>query len=238
MAVVHSKRCATCGETLPASMFSPDKRASTGLQSSCKPCVNKRRLQKYHEDPEAARKRQRDYYEAHKDAVKASNARSRERNAEAVKQRKKDYYERVKKEPWFKEKLKEITESRKEQKREYDRQYRAKNEEKLLMRAYEWRKKNPEKRKSISKSYKARRRAQESGGDSTAAIHEWEKNTKKLCYWCGCKCDKKYHIDHYQPLANGGSHTISNLVVACPKCNIRKSAKDPYEFAKSFGKLF
>lgn len=28
----------------------------------------------------------------------------------------------------------------------------------------------------------------------------------------------------------GGKHEVSNLVVACPKCNVRKSAKDPAEF--------
>lgn len=104
--------------------------------------------------------------------------------------------------------------------------------------AKRWAAENPEKRRAISKSYKARRRQQEAGGDSTAAILEWERQAKKVCYWCGCRCPKKYHIDHYIPLARGGQHAISNLVIACPGCNLRKNAKDPYEFAATVGRLF
>ena len=52
------------------------------------------------------------------------------------------------------------------------------------------------------------------------------------------KIDKKdYHIDHIMPLSKGGRHTISNLVVSCPTCNLQKNAKDPYQFAQERGRL-
>lgn len=105
-------------------------------------------------------------------------------------------------------------------------------------RATKWRKANPEKRSVIAKAYKARRRATEEQGDSTAAIFDWEISQKKVCHWCGAHCAKAYHVDHYQPLAKGGQHEIANLVIACPPCNLKKNAKDPYEFAASKGRLF
>lgn len=127
----------------------------------------------------------------------------------------------------------------KAEKRAYDRTYRAGIPAEILTaRAKEWAKNNPEKRKSIVKAYDARRRQQEGGGDPTAIIHGWEKAAKKVCHWCGCKCPKGYHVDHYQPLSKGGKHEVSNLVIACAKCNLRKSAKDPFEFANQMGRLF
>jgi 5-methylcytosine-specific restriction endonuclease McrA len=101
-----------------------------------------------------------------------------------------------------------------------------------------WAVKNPLARRAISIAYKARRRQQEGGGDSTAKIFAWERAAQKVCYWCNCKCPKNYHIDHYKPLSKGGKHEVANLVVACPRCNLIKSAKDPYEFAQSVGRLF
>jgi 5-methylcytosine-specific restriction endonuclease McrA len=52
------------------------------------------------------------------------------------------------------------------------------------------------------------------------------------CYWCRTKTKVgRRHLDHIIPLAKGGADTIGNLCVACPPCNLRKSAKLPEEFA-------
>lgn len=140
-----------------------------------------------------------------------------------------------------------------QQKKEYDALYFEKNKERILARAKayneknreavtakvrEWVKKNPEKRAAISKAYTHRRRAKEKAGDSTAALYAWEKAAKKVCYWCNKKCADNYHIDHYVPLSGGGLHVVDNLVIACPTCNLKKNAKDPYVFAASVGRLF
>lgn len=110
--------------------------------------------------------------------------------------------------------------------------------EQVIARSKQWVEKNKDKRLAISKSYKARRRQQEAGGDTTAEIREWENSQKKVCYWCGSECASSYHLDHYEPLAKGGKHEISNLVIACAGCNLKKNAKDPYKFAGMFGRLF
>lgn len=120
-------------------------------------------------------------------------------------------------------------------------QYRARHRKQSAKRAADakrWAAENPEKRRAILKAYKARRRQQEAGGDTTAAILEWERAAKKICHWCGVRCDENYHVDHYEPLSKGGRHEIANLVISCPPCNLRKSAKDPYDFAASLGRLF
>lgn len=138
-------------------------------------------------------------------------------------------------------------------KKEYDKIYYAQNFERIKARSKEyvqrnwhrvlencraWAKRNPEKRRAIADNYKHRRRAWEEGGASALELFRWKMAQKKVCYWCGKKCGNKYHIDHYAPLSKGGRHAIDNLVIACPSCNHRKSAKDPYEFAAQVGRLF
>lgn len=139
------------------------------------------------------------------------------------------------------------------EKKAYDKAYAETHKDKIQARskAYQarttkqrnasvkaWALRNPEKRRSISNAYKHRRRAIEKQGSTTAELREWESNAKKDCYWCGKKKLKKYHVDHYHPLSKGGAHTVSNLVISCPGCNLKKSAKDPYLFAQSMGRLF
>lgn len=45
------------------------------------------------------------------------------------------------------------------------------------------------------------------------------------CAYCGTRGDM--HMDHFIPLAQGGTHTLDNLVPACPTCNLNKQDKDP-----------
>lgn len=57
------------------------------------------------------------------------------------------------------------------------------------------------------------------------------------CYYCFCQIDlrdrKSYHKDHFEPIAYGGSNTISNLVLSCPTCNMDKSATSGKLYAKA-----
>jgi hypothetical protein len=47
------------------------------------------------------------------------------------------------------------------------------------------------------------------------------------CFWCGSPLAGLAHRDHVDPLARGGANDVSNLVMACPPCNLDKSASDP-----------
>lgn len=238
MAEADSKVCCACHERKSLAEYSPDKRAALGVQSRCRPCCREAKQGAYWADPDAARAKRRAYYVNHKDVVLASNATSRAKHATAIQERKRLAYLRERDSPEYKAKIRSYTATNKMRKREYDREYRRKNSEHLNSIKAVWRAENSQLMRSVRLSYKARRRQQEEGGDSSAAICAWEKGSPKICHWCGCKCADRYHLDHYQPLAKGGVHACSNLVIACPTCNLRKNAKDPFEFANQMGRLF
>ena len=54
-----------------------------------------------------------------------------------------------------------------------------------------------------------------------------------------CRVDvrNEYHIDHIMPVKLGGSSYPSNLQILCPRCNSRKSAKHPIDWARENGRL-
>jgi 5-methylcytosine-specific restriction endonuclease McrA len=51
------------------------------------------------------------------------------------------------------------------------------------------------------------------------------------CAYCG-KQDIPLQIEHIHPRAKGGSNRISNLCLACEKCNLAKGTKDVKDFLK------
>ena len=206
--------------------------------NGCCECNKIRKKASYHANVEASRQKRRQYFSANSAKVLANNRASRDKHRESVRAGNKAWYDRVKQTPEWQALQKAKREANKEAKRAYDKQYGIANSAKKVERAKVWIKSNPDKRAAILFSYDGRRRSQKAQGDSTAAIREWVKAARKVCYWCNSKCADDYHIDHYQPLSKGGEHRISNLVIACPTCNLRKNAKDPLEFAASVGRLF
>lgn len=114
--------------------------------------------------------------------------------------------------------------------------WREANRERCRESTRAWIKRNPEKHRAHSTSRNHRRRA--AGGMSSADLALWTKKQKKVCYWCGRACAKKFHIDHYKAISRGGKHEAGNLVISCAPCNLSKGAKDPYVFAQSVGMLF
>lgn len=120
---------------------------------------------------------------------------------------------------------------------ERSREYHANNRENRIAAVKAWGEKNPDRVRAIKQNYKYRRRAWEEGGVSTSDLRRWEDSQEKSCYWCGKDCREDYHIDHYYPLSKGGSHELDNMVISCPPCNRRKSAKMPEDFAKEIGKV-
>lgn len=156
---------------------------------------------------------------------KIADQRFRENNPEACRnKRRKHYYKHL--------------EKNRARCKENSKRYRAENPEKYQVPIKQWRKRNAEKVKLYSKNYQSKRRSQEKQGVSSFELGKWIDLQQKVCHWCGTDCKSSYHIDHYFPLSKGGKHEIENMVIACPKCNLEKNAKCPYEFAKQRGRLF
>lgn len=207
MADESLKVCSICNQAKPRSCYYRAASNADGLVSRCKDCFSLAG---------------RDY---------------RQRKADQIRAQKRAAYERDKSDPEFIARTKAYQEANKARKREYDRAYRERTKEQQALWSREWVKANPDKRLAISRNYKARRRAQEAGGVSTAALAAWTAQQKKVCYWCGCKCPKGFHVDHYVPLCRGGKHELGNLVIACAPCNLKKNLKDPLDFAQQMGRL-
>jgi len=113
------------------------------------------------------------------------------------------------------------------------------NDNKEAKKAYirKWQKANSDLVKAYKQTSKIKRRLTCESGMSSKDFSNWKRSQIKICYWCGDKCDKNYHVDHYIPLSRGGEHKAENLVISCPTCNLQKHAKDPIDFMRSRGFL-
>ena len=63
------------------------------------------------------------------------------------------------------------------------------------------------------------------------------KAQKGLCICCKKSLDGIYHVDHRVAIKNGGTNDKKNLDLLCPKCNMRKGAKDNIVFMRTNGYL-
>lgn len=89
-----------------------------------------------------------------------------------------------------------------------------------------WRAENPEQWSAIA--HRARAKRLNAPGTHTAAdIRNLHETQNGECFWCGTTLDDGYHVDHLYPLSKGGSNGPENLALACPSCNLHKSATDP-----------
>jgi 5-methylcytosine-specific restriction endonuclease McrA len=59
-------------------------------------------------------------------------------------------------------------------------------------------------------------------------LEKWQ----RTCAYCG-KQDVPLQIEHIHPRAHGGTNRISNLTLACQKCNEKKGTQDIQEFLKN-----
>lgn len=94
--------------------------------------------------------------------------------------------------------------------------------------------------KAKRKSNNRRQRLKNSGRVTKNQINELLTAQDNSCYYCASELhlegNKKFHIDHYLALLNGGKNEIKNIVLACPSCNIRKSFKEAIPFAREIAK--
>lgn len=117
--------------------------------------------------------------------------------------------------------------------------YRAANRLECAARAREWRAKNPEKVKELYGRSRARK-ARAAGSYSAEDVRSLYKHQHGKCAYfskCGAHLKFGYHVDHIVAVTRGGTNFKSNLQLLCPRCNRRKSAKDPLIFAQEIGFL-
>lgn len=187
---------------------------------ACRECAREKELlasRKKRSDPEyRAKERKRNAaYAARKRAedpewVKQKNASNR-----AVMQRRRDndpeYVERTNA---LRRWLNENDEQYRERQRKYLKQWTSENKDKIRV-------------------YFGNRRARERGAEGSYTHEDISRiNTSQdfKCTYCCAPTNEDYHVDHIVPLSRGGSNWPSNLQMLCPTCNMRKNAKDHFEF--------
>lgn len=86
-------------------------------------------------------------------------------------------------------------------------------------------------RPETKREHRRARRAREAG-----VVHERYtrvevlSSTGGVCYLCGKILQLDWHVDHVQPISRGGEDTLSNVLPACPACNLSKGAKTLDEY--------
>jgi 5-methylcytosine-specific restriction endonuclease McrA len=132
-------------------------------------------------------------------------------------------------------------EANKERFRAYHKKWCDENRDRIASSARKWEERNPGGRNAWRKNHPEearvvwrRRRARKSnapGSHTAADVASQYSRQRGKCFWCHKKVEDDRHVDHVVPLALGGSDGPENLVVSCPSCNRRKSARHPMDFA-------
>lgn len=125
--------------------------------------------------------------------------------------------------------------------RAWQRSYYKKNKDRIQASNKRWAENNPEAAAAASHKVRARRRAADGTFNRNDVVRLMRLQQMKCasCFSDFRKSGKnRYHVDHIVPLARGGTNWPENIQLLCPGCNLRKSARDPYEFAASIGRLF
>jgi 5-methylcytosine-specific restriction endonuclease McrA len=199
MADTESKRCTKCGESKPLGDFTPNRRASQGVNNWCKPCYNAYSAAHYRENIEKRREQARTLRARNAEKSIEKNRRWREANP--------DYY--IRRYEAMREEIRPRTRAR----------YWA-NREDEIRKAVEWAKRNPAKVNARGARRTARKQSAPGRGVSSA---EWQAvldASLGICSYCNER--KPLALDHVEPLSLGGAHDPDNLTAACKSCNCSK----------------
>lgn len=158
----------------------------------------------------------------------------REKNADHISKTNIEYKEKNKER--YMENYKSWLSENKEYKYEYTRNWFRQNPEKRRDLAKKWRLENPERARKHARIGKARRRGAE-GSYTPSDVDRMMDMQKNRCAYCRKSIAKEYHVDHIVPVSKGGSNFPDNLQLLCPSCNLKKGAKDPFDWANENGRL-
>jgi len=159
------------------------------------------------------------YDATHKQEKKVRDARRYAENREALRAKGREYYK-----------------LHRDQQRVKAREYHLVNRERINAKSATYLAAHPE----VFSQKCAKRRALKKGvtiGDPksiTAWMISWKRKRTVICYWCGGHFPgSKCQADHIEPLSKGGTHSLKNLCVACPTCNLGKNAKLPMQWNRT-----
>lgn len=122
------------------------------------------------------------------------------------------------------------------------RAQRRKWNESEVGRAYLKKHKREKQRRNPDTCRRAWNRRQEwlrSGNVTGAQLRELYDAAMGACDYCGVEVHPRFSpqdprgFDHIQPRVLGGSHTITNMVLCCAKCNAMKSSQTRAEFVEA-----
>lgn len=114
------------------------------------------------------------------------------------------------------------------------RRYYKANSEKEKIRVKKYKHANPDKRIGWSRVRLKRTRAQSDGTVTASTVGAIIEGNSK-CFYCGVTLSlDERSLDHIVPIATGGHHSTSNLVVSCKPCNTRKNKTDVWRFVSTF----
>lgn len=202
-----TKVCSICGVEKSLNDYNKNKGKKFGVDSRCKVCKKEQAKAPHRIEY------QKQYYKENKRKI---IDRSTERNKE--KRELVNLQERIR--------YSKRTQEQKEKRNAYRRQ---------------WRKDNPEKVRGIKQRRRAREKeTQVENFTNEELLDFWNKNeiNYKECFYCEKEMpDKVEHIDHYVPLAKGGTHTKNNLRPSCARCNTMKSILLPETFEEKLNGL-
>lgn len=145
-----------------------------------------------------------------------------------------------------------------ERKREQSKRWYQSNREKALKNAKRWHTQNPKPRQTMTEDAKQRLRKWTVANSERARLSRKAREHRRAercrqrrglfpiqghnlqmrftqfnmqCAYCLVKCSPT--LDHFIPLAKGGTHAMSNLLPACHDCNSRKRDLDPETWYRS-----
>ncbi len=232
VADMEGKVCTKCKEFKEYRYFSKQNSEKDKHRSQCKSCVreyrqaNKQRIAKVNaEYRRVNRDKFIEYRKANKDKLAKYNEIRKDKLAK-IKGVNRDELAKVKA---------ERRKTKKDRKAKYNAEYQKTNKDRLVIAKAKYRQAN----KEAGYIYYRKRRARKKGAAGTFTLSEFNclvEAYNNKCYYCLKTHIQKPHADHFIPLSKGGSNFISNIVPACPKCNLSKQAKMPEKFKQ--GELF
>lgn len=213
-ATMPQKRCTQCDHFFPATpaFFQRDVSHKDGLRSSCKLCTKFRTKVSREAHKEDIRERRKRYQATHRETIAAHKKQWQQ--GEAYKAYQKRYHQEHK--DVISQQSRRRYEARREELCECQRRYLRTEQGRIVGKAHR------HKRKAQKRASQGRYTSQE--------LKAQMYRQKSRCYYCKTKLGETWHADHVVPLARGGTNEISNIVIACPACNMHKQARLPHEW--------